>query len=780
MEEPKVLFTEKWASAFLLGVIFVAPLFFMPLISSQFGKALVISIAVILVFAAFIYTLIKYKTVTVPRSLLLLSAASIPLVFLLSSIGSFAWNIASVSLIGYGYEIGTASFITLCFLTLFLVTVFFKTKEKVFYAYLAFFMALLVVALFQLVRLFFPQALTLGTFFSSTANLVGKWNDLGIFFSIGLLLSLVSLESLALSKLFRVILRIVYIFSVCFLIIVNFPFLWVLLGLLSLSFSVYLWKKRQALSLEGATNSRKLPRYALGVLLISLVAFFGSSYIGQFTSTKLNISYLEAKPDWVATWNIGKAVLSADPVFGTGPNRFLNAWYELKPTTVNLTPFWNTDFDFAAGLVPTLIISTGILGALAWLLFFVLFIRLAYKALRLDIPDQFSRYLLVSSLTVSIFLWLVAIFYIPGSLIWFLTFVFTGLFLSLFYTLSGTSSVTYSWSTSKLRVPKTIALWIVLILALGWGGLLSAKSISSVYFQKGSQVFGQTGNPSDSVPYIEKALKLSSNDIYHRTLAEFYLFRLNGLINGSIKPQANIDAEVAEAFQKAQEEAGQAVLKNPRNYYNWIVLGNVFETVVPAGTKDAYETALRTYGEALAANPTNPAIYLILARLEGVKGDLAKAREYALRALDLKSNFTQAAFMLAQIEIESGNLKAAISVIENATKIEPNNGTSFFQLGFLKYNDKDYRGAVEAFDRAVVLVPDYANAKYFRGLSLVRLGDRLKATADFEAIQSSNPDNTEIKLILQNIKAGRDPFVGATPPIDSKPENRDILPVKEE
>ena len=54
-----------------------------------------------------------------------------------------------------------------------------------------------------------------------------------------------------------------------------------------------------------------------------------------------------------------------------------------------------------------------------------------------------------------------------------------------------------------------------------------------------------------------------------------------------------------------------------------------------------------------------------------------------------------------------------------------------------------------------------------------------EAIVQFEEVQKLNPGNTEIDLILQNLKAGKAPFVNAKPPVDAKPEKRSTLPVKE-
>ena len=170
---------------------------------------------------------------------------------------------------------------------------------------------------------------------------------------------------------------------------------------------------------------------------------------------------------------------------------------------------------------------------------------------------------------------------------------------------------------------------------------------------------------------------------------------------------------------------------------------------------------------------------MILARLENTNGSTKEAKRHIGEALKLKSNYTDAIFLLSQIEVAEGNLKGAIQSVEAGTVIDPNNPIVFFQLGLLRYNNKDYKGAVSALEQAIALDSSYANARYFLGLNYDKLSRRSDAVAQFEIIQKTNPDNEEIKLILTNLKAGRGPFVNGKPPIDSKPEQRKTLPVAE-
>jgi len=59
-----------------------------------------------------------------------------------------------------------------------------------------------------------------------------------------------------------------------------------------------------------------------------------------------------------------------------------------------------------------------------------------------------------------------------------------------------------------------------------------------------------------------------------------------------------------------------------------------------------------------------------------------------------------------------------------------------------------------------------------------RKGDKQRAIQQFQQIESLNPDNSEVKHILQNLNAGKPALDGISPP-GQAPEKRNQTPVKE-
>ena len=71
-------------------------------------------------------------------------------------------------------------------------------------------------------------------------------------------------------------------------------------------------------------------------------------------------------------------------------------------------------------------------------------------------------------------------------------------------------------------------------------------------------------------------------------------------------------------------------------------------------------------------------------------------------------------------------------------------------------------------------VPDYANMKYYLGISLAKIGQYELAKKAFEDIKKTNPEAKELDEIIKSVTANKDPFPEVTEPVkkavpDTKP-----------
>lgn len=781
--EKKAFDFEKLSFVILFLTIFLLPFFFVPSASVNFSSAKVflLYLGVILSFVFWFVAKLKEGKFEFPKSILFIFAILVPLVYLVASL--FSGSIKT-SLLGGGFEIDTFITIVAFFLLFILVTLLFKSKQKLLYLYIGFFVSVILVILFQLLRLIFgPEFLSLGVFFSPISSLVGKWNDLGIFFGLAIVVLLSTLEFLNITKFMKVVSYIILLLSVIFLVIINFTTIWFAVGIFSLILFIYslMFKSKEQIdniSENNAITKKKFSLIPLVVFLIAIVFVISGGLFTETISSTFGISQLEARPSWQSTFEIAEKTLKESPVLGVGPNRFSTEWLKNKPEGINSTIFWNTDFNFGISFIFSSLVTTGILGFVSWVLFIVMFLFVSLKGVFNLKEDLLKKSIVISSFFASVYLWVFNILYVPDVVVLSLTFVFSGVLLASLYNDEAIKKINISFSKdSKMGIIVISVSVILLALTILWGVFAAKKFISNIYFQNGMVAANVNGDVDSSEANIKTAIKFDENDLYYRTLSQINLIKLNQISVQKDVEEKVLQEQFRNTLGKAIDNAKKAVNIDNTNYLNWLSLGNVYETVVPLRVEGAYQSAMVSYQQALKYNPESPSIYLTMARLEILNKNIKKAKDYISTSLNKKNNYTEAFFLLSQIEVDEGNIPAAISSVESASTLSPNDPTVFFYLGLLRYNNKNYNEAVTALERAVGLSPSYSNAKYFLGLSYEKVNRITDAIAQFEDVKTLNLDNKEVQQILNNLKNSKDPFAGNES--EKKPESREKLPVKE-
>jgi len=770
------------SSGLLVAAIFLLPVFFLPthVIPIDLAKGSLLSILVSASVLLWLIARLREGVLHIPKSLILFSAVGVTAVFLVSSLFSPA---VKISLLGLGHETGTFIVFLVLFLLMFLSSVFFQNMDKVLYAYSALVLSALVLALYQGARLIFGiDFLSFNTFTSSVSNLFGKYNDLALFFGLMAVFSLVTLQLLTLRGSMKTVLHALLLISLFFLALTNFSLAWILVGIFSVVVLVYglsFERRRAEETSDVPVRVNHIPFTPLAVAIVSLL-FLLPGNLGNVLSASLDISHLEVRPSWGATIEIASRSLSSNPVFGSGPNRFEQEWFSLKPDGINNTLFWDTEFSFGIGMIPTFATTLGIAGILAWVLFLLSFLYTGVKALINPHKDRIINYFIFSSFLGALYLWIVTVFYVPNIVNLSFAFLFTGIFVAML--IKGGSAKNYRVSAvdnPKIGFIIVLLLIVMIVSSAVLEYFFVQRLLSGITFNKAIATFNVNGDINSAESSMLRATELYEYDTYLRALSELQTVRLRNILSTTDASEDVLRAQFQGTLGEAIAYARRATEKDATNYLNWVSLGNVYASVVSLNIEGAYDNALASYDKALERNPKSPALYLILARLEVAHGDIEKARTHIEESLALKQDYAQAIFFLSQIEANEGNIKAAIESTERASLIAPNDIGVFFQLGFLKYKDENYSGAIVALERAVTLNPVYANAKYFLGLSYDQVGRRNDAIAQFEDIEQLNPENSEVKKILGNLRGDREAFIDVAPPLPL-PEERDTLPIEGE
>lgn len=754
----------------ILFLTFVLPLFFLSFfsLSVSVSKTILISILIISAFFLWLVSRLKDSNLVFPKSIVLGAGFVVVVSFLLPSLFI---DVPYISLVGIAGEVGTFSSALILYLLMFLSSIYFQNQKRVFYLYLSVLSSALIVFLYQVARFVIVfSSISVDFLLRVTPDIIiGRWADTAILFGLTAIISLLSLELINIRRKLRFFLYLSLTLSLIVLFVVNMQLVWIVLGLFAVfisMYSIYFGKSR-----KGANDAnRNISKTPIFVVAMSLFFIFSGGYLSNRIYSLLNIPQDVLRPTYSDTMIIAKETFSKNLIFGSGPNRFVNSWLLFKPDKINSSDAWNLDFNTGFGLIPSFIITTGLIGALAWLLFFCAFLYSGIKTIFFVKIEEPYKYTIISSFVLSLYLWIFSIFFISNVTLLFFTYLMTGIFIA---TLAQ-SKIIKNYNFSLLDDPKvgfvSILAIILLVMSSIFGGYVLLKKFLAIgYFQRSIIAFNVNSDIDLSQKNINKAIRLSPNDLYYRTLSEINITKLNIAIKDPDAFGGLSQEELKDIYFSAINNAITATETDKTNYINWLFLGRVYELLIPFGDgKELYENSKQSYDKALLLNPKNPMIDLLRGRLELAVGNVGLAKEYVSKAISKKTNYTEAIFLLSRIQADEGNMDDAILSAQAAAIASPNNIGVFFHLGLLRYRNEDYKEAISAFERAILINSNYSNAKYFLGLSYDKEGQKGKAIQQFEDIKVLNPDNKDVQKILDNLKKGNRALSGITSPIDSE------------
>jgi tetratricopeptide (TPR) repeat protein len=782
------LFSDQVLYWLVLASAFLLPLFFIPgdLIAPEFAKMLLLEVAVLFGILSWGLGRLRDGILAVPKSFLLLVSVLLLVQFVVSAIASPA---PFVSFIGSGYDLGSVNAFLTLFLLMFLSSIVFVNRDRVLSLYLAILAAGILTMIYHLLRhLFGADFLDFGLFTSNVSTPVGKWNDFASLIGAILVLSLLVLYFFPQNKMLRIPANLIAIVSIFFLLLVDFTVLWLILGAIMaviITYSIYEGESahkvrvRESAEAGQAQHHRAahkrivghLPVLASVVFVLAIIYGFGISTtpltkdnksIAGIIGTALHSSpYAEVVLTPEFTYDIVTETIKDSPLFGTGPNRFGSGYLLYKTSDMNRTPFWDSTFDFGLGRIPTYFGTTGLIGVILWVLFFAMLFWKGKKIIKLFAKDRIAAFLALSLFLLTLYFWSLAFFYLPNVAIFAFAFLMTGALIA-YMTHEGVLELITVDFTAKRRASFWVTpLIIVLIIGSLSAGVLLFRQVSSLVAFRDAQLALTAGKIDEAGMSLLKAARYAERDLYHRSLSNVALIKLQQL-SASGRDQNELITKANEYVSNARSHAERAIQLDPTNFENYLQMGGVYDTLGSLGIEGTEQFARENYSRALTLNPKSPRILFIMARLELASGNRSEAKKVLYQALTERPNFLEAISLITQLELEDKNPEAAISALQAGVVVEPGNFLLRFALGYLYYSSRDYDNAIVEFRNAVLLNPVYADAKYFLGLSYARNGLRSDAIAQFEDVLMLNPDNKDVAQILRNLKAGRDPFTNVT------------------
>ncbi len=719
-----------------------------------FGESLVF-----VLLAIFSVKHILKQEISIPKSLILVSFWALSFVYLMSTFLN-----VDVSFFGKNFIMDSAIFILTSAVTVTLTSIILSTPKKALGVYLAMLASAVVLTLSELYIFFVDGALS--SFGLQSVSLVGTLNDLAIFFGLITVFVLLSLTMLPITKVVRFILWGVLLASAFFLSVVNLYTLWWVIGFFSLAFFVY--SLYSVFFSDEGVNKISFASLAVLVMAVTFIIIPPKTDTGEITitgavSSFANVGEIDIRPSLGTTISLGRKSFSDNGMLiGTGPGTFYNVWAKYMPESIAVTLVWLNDFFYGIGFIPTSIVTTGLLGAFAWLFFFGTFLQkgvknlLSVKIKRGDVAD----YIRVTSFVSALYLWINAVIQIPSPALFLYASLFTGVLVaSLAYSVDKARYLKIEfYKNQKLGFSSTLFFTLVLLVSVAGVYGLGVRYKAEASYRNGVKLFSMNVKNLDmSYDLVSKAIKLNPSDLYYRFNSTLDVIRMNDLLSKNKKPE-EIKSELEKYLSDSVKNAIEATKIDKNDYQNWLNLGNVYKSLIPVGVGGAIDNALLAYDKALELRPVSPNIYYLKAVLEHSRGENEKAREYVEKAISLRNQYTDAIFLLAQIQVEDNDIENAINSVKAITLLNPDNAVAYFQLGLLHYASDDFTDAVKDFTVATNINPEYANARYFLGLAYWRLGDLNKSLEQFKKVAKTNPTNKEVLDIVKNLEEGKNPF----------------------
>lgn len=394
-------------------------------------------------------------------------------------------------------------------------------------------------------------------------------------------------------------------------------------------------------------------RYFLGFMaLIQAIALI--AYLALMTPGKpLAIVLLPMGASWSIALDALKTPVSA--LFGTGLSNFSSLFTQVKPLSLNTTPFWNALPSTASSEALQLLITTGLIGFIA---FFFLILK-AFKIAR-SLPSTS-----LNKTLRALFLGLIFLFFFTPVTIPFYTLLFI---VFLFLDRSG------EIKTISLPTP---AIAVILVLGLSVVSLTGFYSVKAVLAEYHINLAQKAFAANDGRTVYDENLKainlFPTLTSYHLAYSSVNL-QLASAISQKTELTDTDRTNITTLLQQAVREATTATNLLPSSSNVWQNLGSIYRNIINVAT-DAETYAINAYARAVALDPANPALRVeyggLFYQLATSVKDKTLADTYLSRAIQefqtsaqLKANYANAYYNLSKALETGGNIQGAYSAMQ--------------------------------------------------------------------------------------------------------------------
>ncbi len=371
--------------------------------------------------------------------------------------------------------------------------------------------------------------------------------------------------------------------------------------------------------------------------------------LGSYTLANNNPALLETGTAWkVATGAISQSLPAA--LFGVSPAHYVDAFTQHRGTEFNSSPLWNSRFATSSNFYLYLLTTLGIAGLATFAWIMVRFAVVLKKRLESDVTTNLEKGLLGSLATCLV---LFALLPAPTVTL-FAFFALLGLLVSYYH---HEEIKAFAWTkegfygSQNVRAVITVAA-AVLTIATTYG--LGRFILADYYFGRSLQA-AQANLGSDTYNLQIQAITHNEwNDNYHSAYAQ-----TNLALADSLATQPNLTDQqkqtVVQLVQQAIREGRIAAALEPNRAGQWENLSFIYRNLINFA-EGADQWSVATQNQAIALDPLQPRLKLDLGGIYFAAGDYQTAAQIFAQAVNLKPDYANAHYNLAQA-LRNLNLK---------------------------------------------------------------------------------------------------------------------------
>jgi cytochrome c-type biogenesis protein CcmH/NrfG len=387
------------------------------------------------------------------------------------------------------------------------------------------------------------------------------------------------------------------------------------------------------------------------IAAVAIAAGFGLNLYSSLPNQPL----APTLPSLTASWSVALDVLRLPKtaILGVGPNNYHLAYARFKPAWLNQTKLWNTQFTQGYNLPLTLLVSTGVLGLVSWILLVLQILKqVKYNpALRSSPLTWMLLALLATQLVLPPFISLLVLF---------------GLVLSAWLSLPA-----HKFKQKKYHQLVIQVLGVILLITTIFGSYgLGRATIADYKFFRANQA-GQDSQMVEMYQLQQQAVSLNPYlASYRRRYALTNLSLATALANKT-ELTSEEQSSMLQLIQQSIRESQAAATLQPADVRNWQVLAQIYNNLANTIT-GADQWAVNSYVQAIQASPTNPDLRIALGNIFYSVDQFEQAEQLFAQAISLKPDHANAHYNLANALAKQDKLEAAVISYENVlVLVEP-------------------------------------------------------------------------------------------------------------